>query len=143
MLGGYAIEKIFFTLIGAFVYLYLFLSVSGSFSIKFGFVKAHPWGTAILLVGSAVLVYLIGRRFWPHIVKWWEQAKVGGGIVVHPGLYFGRVFLPSLLAWLAGLAVMAVFLHAYGIPTSFHTLMRISGGNSLANVTSATPGGQE
>ena len=141
VLGGYAIEKIFFTLIGAFVYLYLFLSVSGSFSIKFGFVKAHPWGTVVLLVGAAVLVYLIGRRFWPHLVKWWEQAKVGGGIVVHPGLYFGRVFLPSFLAWLAGLAVMAVFLHAYGIPNSFHTLMRISGGNSLANVTSATPGG--
>ena len=44
VLGGYAIEKIFFTLIGAFVYLYLFLSVGGSFSIKFGFVKSHPWG---------------------------------------------------------------------------------------------------
>jgi hypothetical protein len=104
-------------------------------------VKSHPWGTALLLVGGAILVYLLARTFWPHIVKWWDEAKVGGGIIVHPGLYFGGVFLPSLLAWFAGLAVMAVFLHAYGIPNNFHTLMRISGGNSLANVTSATPGG--
>jgi uncharacterized membrane protein YbhN (UPF0104 family) len=141
VLGSYAIEKIFFTLIGAFVYLYLFLSVGGSFDLKFGFVKSHPWGTAILLVGVAFLIYLLARAFWPHILKWWEEAKVGGGIIVHPGLYFGRVFLPSLLAWFAGLAVMAVFLHAYGIPNNFHTLMRISGGNSLSNVTSATPGG--
>jgi uncharacterized membrane protein YbhN (UPF0104 family) len=141
VLGGYAIEKIFFTLIGAFVYLYLFLSVGGSFDLKFGFVKSHPWGTALLFVGGAILTYLLVRAFWPHIVKWWDEAKVGGGIIVHPRLYFGRVFLPSLLAWFAGLAVMAVFLHAYGIPNSFHTLMRISGGNSLANVTSATPGG--
>ncbi len=36
---------------------------------------------------------------------------------------------------------MAVFLAAYDIPVSFNTLMRISGGNSIANVTSVTPGG--
>ena len=36
---------------------------------------------------------------------------------------------------------MAVFLAAYYIPVSFHTLMRICGGNSIANVTSVTPGG--
>src|SRR6187551_1981454 len=36
---------------------------------------------------------------------------------------------------------MSVFLAAYDIPVSFHTLMRISGGNSIANVTSVTPGG--
>ena len=141
VLGSYAIEKIFFTLIGVFVYLYLFLSVGGAFDIKFGWVKAHPWGTAILAVGVVALLYMLGRAFWPHILKWWNEAKVGGGIVVHPGLYFGRVFLPSLLAWFASLGCMAVFLHAYGIPNDFHTLMRICGGNSLANVTSATPGG--
>ena len=52
-----------------------------------------------------------------------------------------RVFTPSLLGWIASLGVMAVFLAAYDIPVSFHTLMRIAGGNSIANVTSATPGG--
>ena len=36
---------------------------------------------------------------------------------------------------------MAVFLAAYSIPVTFETLMRISGGNSIANVTSVTPGG--
>src|SRR4029077_19116716 len=39
------------------------------------------------------------------------------------------------------LGVMAVFLAAYSIPVTFSTLMRISGGNSIANVTSVTPGG--
>jgi len=141
ILGSYAIEKIFFTLIGAFVYVYLFVSVGGSFDIKFSWVKARPWGTALLLLGVVVLLYLLARAFWPHIVRWWNEAKVGGGIVVHPRLYLGRVFLPSLLAWFASLGCMAVFLHAYGIPNDFHTLMRICGGNSLANVTSATPGG--
>ena len=81
------------------------------------------------------------RRLWPRVVKWWDQAKEGGAILAHPRKYFLRVFPPSLLAWLASLGVMAVFLAAYEIPVSFDTLMRICGGNSIANVTSVTPGG--
>jgi uncharacterized membrane protein YbhN (UPF0104 family) len=141
ILGGYAVQKIFFTLIGAFVYLYLFLTVGGSFDIKFGFVKAHPWATVIVIVGGAALIYMIVRRWWPKVLKWWDQAKVGGGILAKPSAYMLRVFLPSLLAWIASLGVMCVFLYAYDIPISFHTLMRICGGNSIANVTSVTPGG--
>jgi uncharacterized membrane protein YbhN (UPF0104 family) len=141
ILGGYAVQKIFFTISGAFVYLYLFLSVSGSFDIKFAFVHTHPWATLVLFIGGAFLLYLLARRIWPRVVKWWDEAKEGGGILAHPRLYMVRVFLPSFLAWVASLGVMAVFLAAYDIPVSFDTLMRISGGNSIANVTSVTPGG--
>ena len=51
------------------------------------------------------------------------------------------MFLPEAVSWAAGLGVIAVFLAAYSIPVSFHTLMRIVAGNSIANVTSVTPGG--
>ncbi|HSC74252.1 MAG TPA: lysylphosphatidylglycerol synthase transmembrane domain-containing protein [Gaiellaceae bacterium] len=141
ILGGYAVQKIFFTVIGVFVYLYLFLSVSGSFDIKFEFVHTHPWATVVLFGGGALLLYLLIRRIWPRVLNWWEDAKEGGGILAHPRKYFVRVFLPSFLAWVASLGVMAVFLAAYDIPVSFDTLMRICGGNSIANVTSVTPGG--
>ena len=69
VLGAYVVEKIFFTLIGAFTYLYLFLSVGGSFDIKFAFVHERPWATAILLLGGAFLIYLLIRAFWPKIVQ--------------------------------------------------------------------------
>ena len=141
VLGAYVVEKIFFTVIGAFTYLYLFLSVSGSFDIKFDFVHQHPWATVILVVGGAALIYTLVRTFWPKIVQWWDQAKEGGGILSEPRKYLLWVFAPSLLGWIASLGVMAVFLAAYDIPVSFDTLMRICGGNSIANVTSATPGG--
>jgi uncharacterized membrane protein YbhN (UPF0104 family) len=141
ILGAYAVQKIFFTLIGVFVYLYLFLSVSGSFDIKFEWVHTHPWATIVLFGGAALLLYLLIRRIWPRVVAWWEDAKEGGGILAHPRKYLVRVFLPSFLAWVASLGVMAVFLAAYDIPVSFDTLMRICGGNSIANVTSVTPGG--
>jgi uncharacterized membrane protein YbhN (UPF0104 family) len=141
ILGAYAVEKIFFILSGTFTYLYLFLTVGGSFDIKFEFVKSHPWATAVLLVGAGVLIYLLARRLWGRIVKWWDEAKEGGQILAHPGPYFGRVFLPEFVSWVAYLGMMAVFLAAYDIPVSFNTLMRIAGGNSIANVTSVTPGG--
>src|SRR3954447_4323677 len=141
VLGAYVVEKIFFTLSGAFTYLYLFLSVGGSFDIKFGFVDDHPGALVLLLAGAAWLIYLLIRAFWPRVVKWWDEAKAGGQILTRPGRYFTRVFVPSFVAWVASLGVMAVFLHAYDIPVTFHTLMRICGGNSIANVTSVTPGG--
>jgi uncharacterized membrane protein YbhN (UPF0104 family) len=141
ILGAYAVQKIFFTVIGMFTYLYLFLTVGGSFDIKFEFVHTHPWATAVFFLGGAYIIYLLVRRIWPRVVRWWDDAKDGGGILAHPRKYLGLVFLPSFLAWVASLGVMAVFLNAYGIPVSFETLMRICGGNSIANVTSVTPGG--
>jgi hypothetical protein len=141
VLGAYIVEKIFFAVIGGFTYLYLFLSVGGSFDIKFAFVHERPWATAILLLGGAFLIYLLIRAFWPKVVHWWDDAKEGGGILSEPRKYFIRVFTPSLLGWIASLGVMAVFLAAYDIPVSFDTLMRLCGGNSIANVTSVTPGG--
>ena len=85
--------------------------------------------------------FLLMRRLWAKVVVWWEDAKEGGAILGDRRAFMLRVFLPSLLGWIASLGVMAVFLSAYDIPVSFHTLMRLCGGNSIANVTSATPGG--
>lgn len=141
VLGAYAVEKIFFTLAGAFTYLYLFLTVGGSFDISFSWVHDHIAATIIVFGGGILLIALLVRRYWPHVVAWWQNAKEGGAILARPGAFFGRVFLPSFVSWCAGLGVVAVFLNAYGIPVSFDTLMHVAGGNSLANVTSVTPGG--
>lgn len=141
VLGAYAVEKIFFTAAGAFTYLYLFITIGGSFSIGFGFVKQHPAATIIVIGGGALMLFLLGRRYWPRVVEWWNKAKEGGAILGRPRAFFGRVFLPSFVSWCAGLGVVAVFLNAYGIPVTFDTLMHVAGGNSLANVTSVTPGG--
>ena len=139
--AGYLVEKIFFTVIGAVVYVYLFVSVGGSFDIKFGWVSAHPWATAIVAVGVVLGVVILCRLAWRWLKKLWAQAKQGGKILADWKAYFGRVFFPEFLGWCCKLGVIALFLAAYGIPVSFHTVMRIVGGNSIANVASVTPGG--
>jgi uncharacterized membrane protein YbhN (UPF0104 family) len=141
VLAGMAVQKIFYTLIGTFVYLYLFLTIGGSFDLQLGFVSAHPWATAIVLVGGAALIYLVARMLRERIREWWEDAKVGGQILLHPRAFFGRVVFPEVISYTAMLGIIAVFLTAYNIPVSFHTIMRVVGGNSIANATSVTPGG--
>jgi uncharacterized membrane protein YbhN (UPF0104 family) len=139
--AGYLVQKIFFTVAGAFVYLYLFLSVPGSFDIQLGGLHDH-WGvTLIIVLGAAFLLFIVGRILWGWVKKLWAQAKQGGAILAKPREYFLKVFLPSLGGYLAKFGVIAVFLAAYSIPVTFHTVMTVVGGNSIANVTSVTPGG--
>jgi uncharacterized membrane protein YbhN (UPF0104 family) len=140
VLTAYLVQKIFFTVIGAVVYLYLFLSVGGSFDIKFSWVSEHQALTAIIIVGGIVLLVIVIRVLMTKARTFIEKAKEGGEIMRHPKAYFGRVFTPQFLGWSCGLAVIGVFLAAYGIPVTFHTVMSVVGGNSLANVTAVTPG---
>jgi hypothetical protein len=46
--------------------------------------------------------------------------------------------LPSFGAWLTKLGVIAVFLTGYGITVTFHTVLSVVGGNSIANAVSVT-----
>lgn len=139
-IAAYLVQKIFFTLAGTFVYLYLFLSVPGSFDENLGNVSDHPAGSILIATGALVLVVLIGRIFWRQVKKLWLQAKQGGVILSRPKEYLTRAFLPSLLSWLCKLTVIGIFLAAFAIPVTFESVMWVTGSGSLANVVSFTPG---
>jgi uncharacterized membrane protein YbhN (UPF0104 family) len=139
-LAAYLVQKIFFTLIGTFVYLYLFLSVPGSFHESLGNVSDHPAMTILIVAGGGVLIVLLARIFWRQVKKLWAQAKKGGAILAQPKRYLTRAFLPSFASWLCKLAVIGIFLAAFAIPVTFESIMWIVGSGSLANVVSFTPG---
>jgi uncharacterized membrane protein YbhN (UPF0104 family) len=139
-IAAYLVQKIFFTLAGTFVYLYLFLSVPGSFTENLGNVKNNPVLVIAIVVGAALLVLIVGRIFWRQVKKLWEQAKQGGVILSQPKRYLTRAFLPSLLSWLCKLTVIGIFLAAFAIPVTFESIMWVTGSGSLANVVSVTPG---
>ena len=139
-LAAYIVQKIFFTIAGTFVYLYLFLSVPGSFDESLGNITEHPVVSIAIVVGGAFLLVLLGRLFWRQVKKLWEQARKGGVILSQPRRYLSRVFLPSLLSWLCKLIVIGIFLAAFAIPVTFESIMWVTGSGSLANVVSITPG---
>jgi uncharacterized membrane protein YbhN (UPF0104 family) len=139
-IAAYLVQKIFFTIAGTFVYLYLFLSVPGSFSENLGNFSDHPVGSIVIVTGGVLLIVLLGRIFWRQVKKLWVQAKQGGAILSRPKEYFTNAFLPSLLSWLCKLAVIGIFLAAFAIPVTFESIMWVTGSGSLANTVSFTPG---
>jgi uncharacterized membrane protein YbhN (UPF0104 family) len=139
-IAAYLVQKIFFTIAGTFVYLYLFLSVPGSFNENLGNLSEHPVWSILIAAGAVMLITLVMRVFWKQVKKLWEQAKQGGAILAHPKQYFTNAFLPSLLSWLCKLAVIGIFLAAFAIPVTFESIMWVTGSGSLANVVSFTPG---
>lgn len=61
MLSGIAVQKIPFSVFNIAVYLYLFLSVAGSFSIKLSGLADH-WVLAFLIAASAVVLCVLATR---------------------------------------------------------------------------------
>jgi uncharacterized membrane protein YbhN (UPF0104 family) len=139
-IAAYMVQKIFFTLAGTFVYLYMFLSVPGAFDISFGNLKAYPVLTLSLIGGGLVAIVIAVRALRRRLSKVWENAKEGGAILATPKRYLTRVFLPSFASWLCKLAVTGIFLGAFAIPVTFESIMWVVGSGSLANVASFTPG---
>jgi uncharacterized membrane protein YbhN (UPF0104 family) len=139
-IAAYLVQKIFYTLIGTFVYLYLFLSVPGSFDANLGNLSAHPVVFAAIVAAVVVGIVALVRIFWKQVKKLWEQAKEGGKVLSRPREYGLHVLLPSFLSWLCKLAVIAIMLAAFAIPVTFEAVMWIVGSGSLANVVSFTPG---
>jgi uncharacterized membrane protein YbhN (UPF0104 family) len=139
-IAAYLVQKIFYTLAGTFVYLYMFLSVPGAFNVSFGKEHRHPLLVVAIVAGVIVGLVVLGRIFWRRVKKLWAQAREGGVILSTPGRYLSRVFLPSFLGWLCKVAVTAIFLAAFAIPVTFESIMWVFGSGSLANVASFTPG---
>ena len=139
-IAAYLVQKIFFTVAGTFVYLYLFLSVPGSFPESFGNVTEEPLRAILIAAGAVFLIVILARVFWKHLKGLWEKAKQGGVILSRPKEYFTHSFLPSFASWLCKLAVIGIMLAAFTIPVTFESVMWVTGSGSLANVVSVTPG---
>lgn len=139
--SGLIVEKIPFTILNVALYVYLFLSVSGSFSIKLGLLADHTLLIVLLAVGGVFLLVLLARIFWRRLEGLRAQMAAGGAILRSARRAFFQLFLPVFGSWVARLAIVAVFLGAYGIPVSFHNVATVTASNSISNSVSATPGG--
>ena len=141
MLSGIAVQKIPFSVFNIAVYLYLFLSVAGSFSIKLSGLADH-WVLALLIAAGAVALCVLATRvFRKQWAKLREQLLVGGAILGNPRKALTGLVLPELGSYLARLAIIAVFLGAYSIPVTFHNVASVTASNSISNSVSLTPGG--
>ena len=140
VLAAYLVNKIFFTVVGGLVYLYLFLEAGSAFDVELGWFRDHPVLALGIAGGACFLVVVVARLFWRWVRKLWEQAKQGGKILQSPKAFVTRVLVPQTISYAAKIGVIAVFLAAYSIPVTFHSVMAVIGSSSAANMTSVTPG---
>ena len=145
VLGGYVVQKIFYFVIGTFIYIYLFSAVAGSFEFQFGNEKDaltnHPVLVLGIAAGAIFLIVLLLRIFWAWVKKMWARAVEGAAILRDLGAYVKLVLLPQIGGYAAKVMLVIVFLAAYGIPVTFGSVMSVLGSNQLANILSFTPGG--
>ena len=74
VLGGMVVQKIFFTVAGVFVYVYLFLSVPGSFDLHLPALHDHPVLSLGPIAGAAMLLTVLVRIFWRKLKGCWAKA---------------------------------------------------------------------
>ena len=119
MLGGHAGEKIFLTLAGAFVYVYLFASVPGTFELQFELLHDHPGLSLALGAGAVVLIVVlvrIFRRKLPGLIERASRAARSSAPSRLPG-----ACRPAVLRRVAGQARRdRRVLAGYGSPSTFH-----------------------
>ena len=139
--SGFIVQKIPFSIYNVAAYLYLFISVSGSLSFRLGFLADHPVTVVVIVVGAITLLVMLARIFWRRAEKLREQIKSGGAVLAQPRRFLVGVALPELGSYLARLGIIAVFMAAYSIPVSFHSVIAITASNSISNGVSVTPGG--
>jgi uncharacterized membrane protein YbhN (UPF0104 family) len=139
--AGFAVQKIPFSIFNIVVYLYLFLSVAGSFSIKLSGLANHKVLALLIASGVVALLFLTTRLFREQWHKVRDQFVTGGAILGSPRKAMTGLVLPELASYIARLGVIAVFLGAYSIPVTFHNVASVTASNSISNSVSLTPGG--
>jgi uncharacterized membrane protein YbhN (UPF0104 family) len=140
LVGATVVENIFFAILGALVYLWLFLGVAGSFDVKLGWFSDH-WGlTLIILVVGGILIGVVGKILWHRLQNTWQQAKEGGVIVTRPRKFLVQVVGVEAVSYVARMGVNATFMYAYDIPVSLTNIFLIVAAASISSTVAIAPG---
>lgn len=106
--SGLIVQKIPFRVLSVAMYVYLFVTVSGSLSIKLDVLADHPMLSAVVMLGAIALLALLARIFWRRPAKIRQRLKCGGAILGQPRRFVVGVMAPAVASFGARLAIVAV-----------------------------------
>ena len=107
LLGATVVENIFFGVVGGLVYLWLFLSVAGSFEVQLGWFADHWFLTLIIVVVGAALIGLVVRILRRRLHETWQNTKEGGVILSMPRKFLVQVVGVEAASYVARMGVNA------------------------------------
>ncbi len=145
IVSGAAVQAIFWSIVGALVYLVLFLSAPGSFEEALGSVWTwmgdHLFVTLLIIVAAVVVLVIAARVIRQKLRAQWEQAGQGAAILHTPRRYLARVVLFQALSYACRIALNVTFMLAYDISPTPRNVFVVISAASIAAVVSVAPGG--
>ena len=141
MASGFGVDQIFYAVMGAFTYTYLFITISGALNEAIGGLRTHLLGLVIVLIIAVVAIVLLIKLLRQRLVPELHKLKQGAAVLRTPRVYIFSVLLLQLIAYFFQNAVVGFFMWGYGIPVSLHAIILNDAANSLATLTAVTPGG--
>jgi uncharacterized membrane protein YbhN (UPF0104 family) len=140
LLGATLVENIFFAVMGALVYLWLFLTAAGSFDVHFSWLHEH-WAAAVLIIlAGLALLALVVRMLWHKFKRTWEKAKEGGAILADRRKFAVQVVGVEAISYAARMGVNATFMYAFNIPVSVKNVFLIVAAASISSTVALLPG---
>ncbi|MDL5363964.1 hypothetical protein, partial [Halalkalicoccus sp. NIPERK01] len=82
--------------------------------------------------GGVFGLVVLARIFRKKLEGLREQVVDGGAVLRSPRRFLIDVVAPSLGSYLARLAIVGVFLAAYGIPATFNDIATVTASNSIS-----------
>jgi uncharacterized membrane protein YbhN (UPF0104 family) len=140
LVGATVAQNVFFAVVMALMYLWLFLGTAGSFDVKLGWFDDNSAATVIILVAGTALIVVALRILWRRLHETWENAKDGGVILGQPRKYAVEVVAVEAASYVARMGVNATFMYAYDIPVSLQNVFLIVAASSLSSTIAIAPG---
>jgi uncharacterized membrane protein YbhN (UPF0104 family) len=140
VVGATVVQNIFFAVVAVAVYLWLFLSVTGSFDVKLGWFADHWVLTIVIIVVAAVVLAILIRKLWNRLRSTWENAKEGGNILADRRKFMIQVVGVEAASYIARMGVNATFMYAYDIPVSLTNVFLIVASSSISSTVAVAPG---
>ncbi len=140
LVGATVVENLFFIVVAALIYGWLFLSAAGSFDVHFGWFADHPGWSVFLIIAGGLLIAITLRILWTRAKQTWENAKDGGAILSQPRKFFVQVVGVEALSYAARMGVNATFMQAFHIPVSVENVFLIVAASSISSTVAVAPG---
>jgi uncharacterized membrane protein YbhN (UPF0104 family) len=140
LVAATVVQSLFFAVMSAGVYLFMFLTAAGSFDVKFGWFSDHPVVGVVIVVGGVALIVFAVHLVWRKFKTTWAKAKEGGGILSTPRKFLIQVVGPEVLSYVARMGMNATFMYAYGIPVSVENIFLIVAATSISSTIAVLPG---
>jgi len=137
LVGAGVVQSLFYGVVGAATCLVLLVSRPQTFDIKTTWFSENAWFALAALTLAVVGLWMLARRSRTTL----GAAREGTAMLRTPRRYTRQVLVPQSAAYLLRLAVIATFMHAYGVPVTPRTVLLVVAANALSSTFAITPGG--